>query len=184
MARAEAVLMDALMAIRDLDYKQILPAALRAVAQLTMRRGDAVAAARWYGAADRVMETLGMELPAVRRGRHERAVATVRDMLGETAFATAWVSGRSLSAAKALTEVLAAGGTGTGDGPAPGASGLSTREREVLHLLATGRSDKEIAYSLFITRRTASKHVSAILAKLGVHSRAAAAVFAARHGLA
>jgi non-specific serine/threonine protein kinase len=183
-ARAEAVLMEALAAIRDLDYRQVLPAALRAVAQLAARRGDAAAAARWFGAADRVMETLGMELPAARRGRHERALAAVRESLGETAFVTAWAAGRGLSASQAITEALAVGGTGSGDSSAQSASRLSRREREVLCLLATGRSDKEIADSLFITRRTASKHVSAILAKLGMHSRAAAAAFAARHGLA
>ena len=74
-ARAEAVLNDALAAIHDIDYKQILPAAMRAVAQLATRRGDDIAAARWYGTADRVMETLGMELSAARRAGHDRAVA-------------------------------------------------------------------------------------------------------------
>jgi DNA-binding NarL/FixJ family response regulator len=54
----------------------------------------------------------------------------------------------------------------------------------VLRLLAQGRSDKEIAAALFVERRTASKHVSAILAKLGVPSRAAAVALAFKHGLA
>jgi excisionase family DNA binding protein len=183
-ARAETVLLEALAAIRDIDYKQILPAALRAFAQMAARRGDAAAAARWYGAADGVMEALGMELPAARRARYERTVAAVRETLGKTAFATTWAAGRDLSAAEVIAEVLAAGGTDTGDGSALGASGLSPREKEVLRLLTTGRSDKEIADVLFITRRTASKHVSAILAKLEVDSRTAAVAFAARHGLA
>jgi DNA-binding NarL/FixJ family response regulator len=123
-------------------------------------------------------------VPEARRERHELAVAAVREALGERLFAEAWASGRGLSAAQAITAVLAAGRTGAGDSSAQGASALSPRERDVLYLLATGRSDKEIADSLFITRRTASKHVSAILAKLGVPSRAAAAAFAARHGRA
>ena len=54
----------------------------------------------------------------------------------------------------------------------------------MLRLVAQGRTDREIAEALYVTRRTASKHVSAILGKLGVHSRAAAAAVAARHGVA
>ncbi|MCV7103937.1 response regulator transcription factor [Mycobacterium palustre] len=53
--------------------------------------------------------------------------------------------------------------------------GLTRREREVLELLAAGRSDTEIASALFISRKTASNHVSAILTKLGVNSRVQAA---------
>lgn len=51
-------------------------------------------------------------------------------------------------------------------------------------LLAEGRSDSAIADTLFISRRTASKHVGAILSKLGASSRAEAAARAAREGLA
>jgi ATP/maltotriose-dependent transcriptional regulator MalT len=51
------------------------------------------------------------------------------------------------------------------------AFGLTQREREVLDLLAEGRSNGQIATELFITRKTASVHVSNILGKLGVASR-------------
>jgi DNA-binding NarL/FixJ family response regulator len=49
--------------------------------------------------------------------------------------------------------------------------------------MAQGQTDKEIAAALFVTRRTASKHVSAILAKLEVQSRTAAVAIAHRHHL-
>ena len=62
--------------------------------------------------------------------------------------------------------------------------GLTVREGEVLRLLAQGLSDRDIAAALFISPRTASAHVSHLLAKLGVDSRSAAAAFAVRHGLA
>jgi len=59
---------------------------------------------------------------------------------------------------------------------------LTAREREVLRLVANGKSNKEIAAKLRITERTAKFHVTAILNKLGAENRAqAAAIAAERH---
>lgn len=57
---------------------------------------------------------------------------------------------------------------------------LTERERQVLHLVAEGLTNREIGRHLFISDKTASVHVSAILRKLGVSSRTEAAVIAAR----
>jgi DNA-binding NarL/FixJ family response regulator len=73
---------------------------------------------------------------------------------------------------------------GDGEAAAPRATieafGLTQREREVLELLADGRSNQQIAEELFITRKTASVHVSNILGKLGVASRGEATAMAHR----
>lgn len=61
--------------------------------------------------------------------------------------------------------------------------GLTRREREVLALLCAGRTDAEIGAELFISAKTASHHVSAVLGKLGVSNRRAAVNQAARLGL-
>jgi DNA-binding CsgD family transcriptional regulator len=58
--------------------------------------------------------------------------------------------------------------------------GLTNRERDVLELLAAGHSDAEIAAALYISPKTANRHVGAILAKLGVRNRTQAAAFAHR----
>jgi DNA-binding NarL/FixJ family response regulator/class 3 adenylate cyclase len=60
---------------------------------------------------------------------------------------------------------------------------LTGREKEVLAQLAKGASNKEIAYELGITERTARTHVSNILGKLGLASRTQAALYAVEHKL-
>jgi DNA-binding CsgD family transcriptional regulator/molybdopterin converting factor small subunit len=62
-------------------------------------------------------------------------------------------------------------------------AGLTAREQEVLALLAEGLPDRDIAARLFISERTVHHHVSAVLAKIGVSSRTAAAREAARLGI-
>jgi DNA-binding CsgD family transcriptional regulator len=61
--------------------------------------------------------------------------------------------------------------------------GLSPREREVLNIVAEGRTDRDIAARLFISERTVHVHVRRILSKLGVSSRTEAAGVAIRQGL-
>jgi DNA-binding NarL/FixJ family response regulator len=61
--------------------------------------------------------------------------------------------------------------------------GLSAREAEVVRLVARGQTNREIAAALGISERTVDRHVSNILAKLDVSSRAAATAFAVEHGL-
>ena len=188
LVRAEDVLMQALKAIHEIDYQQILPAALRAIAQLNMRRGDAAAAACWYGAADGVMTALGMELSAARREGHERHLAAVRERLEETEFAAAWAEGHKDSRgiifdALAKREDAATLTERSEQDSRSGGDHFTRRQREVLHLMALGQSDKEIACALYISRATASKHVAAIMAKLAVDSRTAAVATAIRLGL-
>lgn len=60
---------------------------------------------------------------------------------------------------------------------------LTDREEEVLRLLATGLSNRDMATVLFIAESTVKTHVEHIIGKLGVSDRVQAAVWAARHGL-
>lgn len=66
---------------------------------------------------------------------------------------------------------------------APSSRGLTAREREVLHLLSDGRTQKQIAAELVISAKTVGTHIEHILGKLGVHSRAEAVAVAYRDEL-
>jgi DNA-binding CsgD family transcriptional regulator len=62
--------------------------------------------------------------------------------------------------------------------------GLTTREVEVLRLITTGKSNRDIADALFISLNTVANHVRSILSKTGAANRTEAAAYAMRHGLA
>jgi DNA-binding CsgD family transcriptional regulator len=64
-----------------------------------------------------------------------------------------------------------------------GPAGLTAREAEVLVLAARGASNRQIARTLGITPKTAGSHIEHIYRKIGVSTRAAAALFAIQHGL-
>jgi DNA-binding CsgD family transcriptional regulator len=79
---------------------------------------------------------------------------------------------------------LVHGQAGGGSAGRPGKlAGLTSRERDVLRLILAGRSNREIGAELFIAPKTASVHVSNILAKLGAASRTEAAAIAHGEGL-
>ncbi len=85
--------------------------------------------------------------------------------------------------ADATRAVVEAAGRETGRMPRAQTGGLTERQVDVLRLLARGLSNRQIAERLVITRRTAEHHVQDIYARIGVSSRAAAALYGMEHDL-
>lgn len=83
-----------------------------------------------------------------------------------------------LDAVPALTQVRHLAGAAS-----PATGGLTPREVEVLLLVATGATNREIADTLFISDKTVARHVSNMFTKLGLSSRAAATAYAYEHHL-
>lgn len=123
--------------------------------------------ARLVAAAD-VFDALTSERPHRRRLDTSEAVTLLREMPLDQ---------------RAVAAVLAAAGHPIRERRSVAPAGLSEREVEVLRLLAAGNSQKEIARRLFISTSTVHTHVVHIYEKLGVSTRAAAALFAMQEGL-
>ncbi len=118
-----------------------------------------------------------------------RAAAEARTALREAAAAATDAAARARAVAQVLDEALAAlkaAEAGQGFTRAPvGVSSLPTaelspREREVLALVAEGRSNKAIAEALFVSPNTVKTHVAALLTKLDAHTRVQLATMVAR----
>jgi DNA-binding CsgD family transcriptional regulator/tetratricopeptide (TPR) repeat protein len=148
-------------------------------------------AARLFGAAAAAREAIGDALFDQEVEPYAAAWQAVRDTLGDTMYDAVWAAGRTVPLDQAVAEATLFAESATAPtlattsahDPATAAvrdAGLTRRESEVLRLIAAGRSDREIAETLFVARATASKHVSAILEKLQAGSRTEAVAIALR----
>ena len=139
---------------------------------------------RPYELADALLQLARSHVLAGDRTSAESAAAEAH-AVGCELQADALLADLELLARQARLVVSAAGApTPAHDEDELGRFGLTQREREVLAMVAAGRTNPEIAKALYISPKTASVHVSNILAKLGVASRVEAATMAHRLGVA
>jgi predicted ATPase/DNA-binding CsgD family transcriptional regulator len=167
-----------------------MAAALEGVAGVAVGQRQAVLAVELAARAAALRAEIAMPVRPTWQAELDSAMTAARAALGEQTFAAAWRRGGEGS----LAAAIAAAATvrivtprrdprPTGGARMPHPSSLSPRELEVLRLLVAGQTDREIGANLFISPRTTSKHVGAILAKLAVASRAEAAVLAIQRDL-
>jgi predicted ATPase/DNA-binding CsgD family transcriptional regulator len=142
-------------------------------------------AAHLFGAAD----VLRQALSPLAHNTASAEVTALRTQLDEATFAVAWAEGRARSSeqaidyALALPDMPASAPAPVLPPPATYPAGLTTREVEVLRLLAHGLTYIQIAEKLIISRRTVNRHLTTIYTKLNVTSRHAATRFALDHHL-
>jgi predicted ATPase/DNA-binding NarL/FixJ family response regulator len=183
LSRATALYAEALALRWDHGDKISVAGCLRGLALVAALARQYERAVRLFGAAAALRAAIGAE--EVRSASDAGALAEARQALGDPAFGRAWSVGRALTLPDAVAEAL----TGSGATPKPAAAaataecGLTGREVDVLRLLASGRSNQEIADALFISRRTVTTHVTNLYTKLGVGNRTEAVDLAHRRGL-
>lgn len=155
--------------------------AAQAEAQVLLAEGEAAAALGAARKAWRLWYALEAPYDSARcRVIAGKACAALGDT--DTAameFEAAKEDFTEVGAMPALAEVTMFSMPGTGERRGP----LTDRELEVLRLIAAGKANKAIARTLYLSEKTVARHVSNILAKLGVPSRVAATTYAYEHGL-
>lgn len=163
---------------------------LNGIGTLAVATDQLVDGVRLLAAGESARTLAGTATGRIETGRTRTARDRALSALGQSAFDTAWQDGGSLDDADATALAYAAVDRviATGNQPAAAAPAdefaLTPREREVLGLIVAGRTNREIADALFVSHRTATTHVTNILAKLGASSRTEATALALRHGLA
>jgi predicted ATPase/class 3 adenylate cyclase/DNA-binding CsgD family transcriptional regulator len=192
-AAARAVLEESLNISKKLDYKWDTVACLEGLAAVVALQGEPVRAVWFMSAAQVLRETIGTPLPSLFQAPHELTIASVRTQLGEQAFDAAWAEGRTMTPEQALAvrgsmtmPTMAQAEPSTVPHATKGATypdGLTTREVEVLRLVAQGLTDAQVAEQLVISPRTVNWHLTSIYSKLGVSSRSAATRYAIEHTL-
>jgi predicted ATPase/DNA-binding CsgD family transcriptional regulator len=163
-----------------------LQSPLAGLARVAIEGGRPTSAAQLLGAADAELQRTGMKFDQFERLGYDEAGASARAALSASEFASAYGAGRHLGRDAWFTEadhIVSALEAAEEDRQGQGsqsAPGLTRRERDILTLVADGRSDREIAEALFIGPGTVRTHLTNIYGKLDVGSRTAA-VAAARH---
>lgn len=179
--RALELAMEAL-ALAQNEALWVVGSPLSCLALLAANNGEARQAARILGAIDAGLRDTGLQVPLhfVQRLDRARNLASVR--LGQE-YARVYKEGLA-NPRLVLADVVA-----HSEQSSPRYSfastfgGLSPRQRDVLRILVSGRTDRQIAEELHISHRTVSNHVAAIMTKLGTSSRSESAVRAVREGI-
>ncbi|MGW3045382.1 ATP-binding protein [Kitasatospora sp. NPDC001159] len=145
--------------------------ALEVLAWVAAAEGSGAHGAVLLGAAQALWQRIGVALPALGRLLHHRAICEerLREALAEAELADALREGGALTVQQAVSRAL--GWTPLAPPKRPPATPLTTREGQVVELLAEGLTDKQIAARLVLSPRTVEGHVQRILAKLGFTSR-------------
>jgi predicted ATPase/DNA-binding CsgD family transcriptional regulator len=189
---ARALYEESLALAREIGNKNIA-FCLEGLAGVVAAQGELAWAVQLWGAAKALREAIGVPIPPVYHAEYEQLVATARTQLGEKAFATAWAQGRMMTPEQALTVQEPATmpiPVPTEQPPAPPAKpsptypdGLTTREVEVLRLVAQGMTNEQMAKQLVISPRTVNTHLTSIFSKIGVSTRSAATRYTIDHHL-
>ena len=186
---AAALLMESVPIWTALKNQENIAEWLADVATIATATGQTEDAVRLLGAGFALRDAVGYTFMYPERATYARTERVLREQLAPEAFAATWELGRTsalhdtLGEARALLTGLLAPTGPPAANRCENRFGLTSREFDVLRLLAQGKSDKEIAEALFIGTRTVETHVSNLIAKLGVHNRTEAATLATREQL-
>jgi non-specific serine/threonine protein kinase len=181
--RSERLGREALATFGELGFKPGLADGFELLAGVAAARGNAARAARLFGIVEALQERVGRSLSPAEHTLREQGLSSVRRALGETAARREHDTGRALPLEQALAFALSEAPLVVADPLVRQRQPLSRREQEVLGLVAQGLTNRLVAERLVVSERTVDAQMRSVFDKLGLSSRAQAAVWAANHGL-
>jgi non-specific serine/threonine protein kinase len=187
--RAVTIMRDGIGVSLTYQDQRLLSLGVDAALHLVGDRGEPETRARLAGARDALNQATGVA-QSMWEQQSDQSDARLRGQLELEGLGKAYRQGRSLPFRQIVTLALDVlqdfsqtfGSSKTATMEHAPASRLSSREQEVLRLVAEGLTSKQIAQQLFLSRRTVDTHLTSIFNKLGVESRAHAVAVAARDG--
>lgn len=180
---AQTHLRECLSLWQDQRDRALLPLLLETCAVIAIAAGNGVRGLRLAGAATAIRDQTGAVRPPVWMPELERWIERARATTGRAESASAWDEGQHLSASEALAEAMRVDTAGANVQTGSALSGLTPRETEVLAMVASGATNREIAAKLVVSVATVERHVANIYAKIGARGRAEATAFAITRGL-
>jgi predicted ATPase/DNA-binding CsgD family transcriptional regulator len=172
---------DGLEVLGDYGDRVGAAAALETIAALALGLGEPERSLRLLAASQRFHTESGIARFPVQADRFDRARDAARAALDDTDATACWEAGGELSLADAVA--YARRGRGERQRPQVGWASLTPVERDVVRLVAEGRTNAEIGQRLFISVNTVKKHLSRVYAKVEVDGRADLAAQVARRDL-
>jgi predicted ATPase/DNA-binding SARP family transcriptional activator/DNA-binding CsgD family transcriptional regulator len=189
--RVKSLCREGLGVARQIEHMHAVALILHVLGASAAEVGSPIRSARLWGAAESMLDALGLGLGPAERYFYEPYFTVARTRLGEEAFEMAWAEGQSMTLEGAIEHALSSEEESTlptvfapEEQPlaAEPSDKLTRREREIATLVARGLTNRQIASKLSISEHTASTHVAKILKKLGLQSRAQMGSWLAEQG--
>lgn len=196
---AATLLLESMRLLGGTDDQNALIENADLLATMCGAQGNHAAAVQLMAAVARSLEELGAQRGPVKQRQIDQVAAAAREALNEQEHAEWEASGRALDhdalarrigiiareiVGRRYAAPILADATRLSAPVAPTVEhNLTSREIEILQLLAQGQSTKDISEALFISPRTTATHITNILGKLELPSRTAAVAYAMRNGL-
>ncbi len=178
---AEEHIRAALRLQREIGHRWGMAANLEALAWVGAGAGQSERSAGLLGAADTLWEALQIDEPPLLTAHRHACEQAVRTELGDERFVALYEQGGALRLDETLALALGEETTSILVDSTGEFSLLTPRELEVVHLVAAGATNREVAANLVISYETVKTHLHHILAKLGFESRVELAAWYVRH---
>jgi predicted ATPase/DNA-binding SARP family transcriptional activator/DNA-binding CsgD family transcriptional regulator/Tfp pilus assembly protein PilF len=177
--RAAKLLQDSLVMLQEVQSKQTMVECLEAMAALAGAQGQARRSARLWGATQTVRENMGAPLPSDESAILEPHLTAARGQLDDEEWEAVCAEGKAMRLEEAVeyalaVEVSASSMDHTINQQPAGThvAALTRREEEIAAIAARGLTNRQIGVQLSVSEHTVATHISRILKKLGLHSRA------------